>query len=77
MFKYKHVDLPISNLQRTILAKVEYVSQSQISEMGSKKLEIKTMRAMKYVNANYLDFYICYIDLFIYESMDNIYIYDI
>ena len=65
------------NLQRTILAKVEYVSESQISEMKNKKLEITTMRAMKYVNANYLVFYIFYIHLFIYESMNNIYISDI
>ena len=65
------------NLQRTILAKVEYVSESQISEMKNKKLEITTMRAMKYVNANYLIFYIHYIHLFIYESMNKIYISDI
>ena len=59
------------NLQRTILAKVEDVSEPQISEMGNKKLEITTMRAMKYVNANYLVFYIRYIHLFIYESVNN------
>ena len=65
------------NLQRTILAKVEYVSQSQISEMGNQKSEIATMRAMKYLNVNYLVFYIRYIHLFIYESMNKIYISDI
>ena len=35
------------------------------------------MRVMKYANVNYLVFYIRYIHLFIYESMNNkIYIFD-
>ena len=41
------------------------------------KSEITTMRAMKFVNANYLVFYIHYIHLFIYESMNKIYTCDI